>query len=164
MSQSSNTTDQPIANQQAAGQQTSSTNAQASSSTNAQASSSTTASTIQAFIPSLTPRGQRAQGRATQQENPQSQPTATSAFLPNANFAEDDGWQQWAEQLATVACEELDKIHRSERALQERAAFAGGSTLEDVEAARNLLNLPHRAKAVEEEEVALAQKRGWRRG
>jgi len=35
---------------------------------------------------------------------------------------------------------------------------------ENVEAVGNLFNLPLRAKTVEEEESAIAQKRGWRRG
>jgi len=89
---------------------------------------------------------------------------ATSASLSHTKIAKDDGWQPWAGQLVAVASDELEKIERSERARQERAALAGGSTLQDVEGARNSLSLPHLAKAVEEEEMALAQRRGRRRG
>jgi len=68
---------------------------------------------------------------------------------------------KWEKLVSTAA---LRLIEEELRDSQERNARGNGSTNEDVEAAGNLLNLPRRAKAVEEEELAIAQKRGWRRG
>jgi len=68
---------------------------------------------------------------------------------------------EWEKLVATAA---LRLVGEDLGVIQERIARVNGSTSEDIDVARYLLILPLRAKGVEQEEVAIAQKRGWRRG
>ena len=154
MSQSNNTTDQPIASQQAAGQQ--------AAPSDTPAALFTTAGTLEATNAPLIARGQRVGARSVQQHHSGTQPMA---IVENGREVEGERdpskASEWEKLVATAA---LRLVGEDLGVIQERIARVNGSTSEDIDVARYLLILPLRAKGVEQEEVAIAQKRGWCRG
>ena len=110
----------------------------------------------------LTARDQRAQARFTQQHGSGTLPVAAVEAGREVESRKDPSKaSEWEKLVATAA---LRLIDDDLRVIREEIARAKRSTDEDFEAADNLLSLPLRVRAVEKEEVALAQNGGWRRG
>jgi len=85
-------------------------------------------------------------------------PATSATPRPAAAALHKDSPQRGNVTLADAA---RAQVEADLRVIQERVARNDGSTGEDIEAARTMLDMARQAEIAEQE---LAQRRGWRRG